>query len=294
MTTAAVVTPSGPRQRDWPRTALAVWTTLCILFLLIPIGFVIVHSLNGGNSFNIWKKFGGLTWYRKIWNDIPFRNTLLNSFKAAVGSTIIALFIGAFAGVAVARRQGRWTKPFLALLFLILVTPEIIDAVALLGWFNSVIKGPFQNGLFGVRGGMLSLWVGHSLFSSAVVTLIVRARLDGLDESLEEAAADLGATPARVFRQITLPLMTPALAASGMLSLSFSLDNTIMSSFISGNASTYPVYLLGTVKSSTKPSAGAGAVVLFVATLLAATATVIVLRRSGQSSSEIASNLAAG
>ncbi len=288
-----------PRKRDWPRVGLAVWTFLCVAFLLLPIGFVIVHSFNGGNSFSIWKEWGGLKWFRKIWDDKPFRDTLVNSFKAAIGSTMIALVIGALAGVAVVRRPGRWVKFFMSLLFLILVTPEIIDAVGLLGWFFDIVDGfpgrnPFLKGLFGIRGGMISLWVGHSLFSSAVVTLIVRARLQGLDESLEEAAADLGATPARAFRQITLPLMAPALMAGGMLSLSFSLDNTIMSSFIAGDSSTFPVLLLGTVKSTPKPNVGAGAVILFLVTLLAATATVIVLKRSGQSSSEIASNLAAG
>ncbi len=282
------------RTRDWPRLALGIWAFLCVAFLLLPIGFVVAHSFNGGNSFSIWKEFGGAQWYRKVWDDKPFRDTLINSFKAAIGSTLIALVIGGLAGVAVVRRPGRWTKVFMTLLFLILVTPEIIDGVALLGWFFQTLEGPFLNGFLGIRGGMISLWVGHSLFSSAVVTLIVRARLQGLDESLEEAAADLGAPPGRAFRQITLPLMAPALMAGGMLSLSFSLDNTIMASFIAGDASTYPTLLLGTVKSTPKPNVAAGAVILFIITLMAATATVIVLKRSGQSSAEIASNLAAG
>lgn len=288
------MTTTVARKRDLPRVALGIWAFVCIAFLLLPIVFVIAHSFNGGNSFSIWKEWGGFKWYHKIWDDKPFRSTLINSFKAAIGSTILSVVIGALAGVAVVRRTGRWTKFFMGLLFLILVTPEIIDGVALLGWFLKILQGPFINGIFGIRGGMISLWVSHSLFSSAVVTLIVRARLQGLDESLEEAAADLGATPARVFRQITLPLMAPALVAGAMLSLSFSLDNTIISSFIAGDSSTFPVFLLGTVKSTPKPNVGAGAVVLFLTTLMAATATVIVLKRSGQSSAEIASNLAAG
>lgn len=291
-----VAIPSVKRTRDGAKFALGLWTWLVVLFLMIPIFFVVLHSFNGGNSFNIWKEWGGGRWYKRIIDDKPFRDTLINSFKAAFGSTVISLIIGALAGVAVSRRRGKWTGPFLGILFLILVTPEIIDAVALLGWFNQVpgVKNIFQNGLLGIRGGMLSLWVGHSLFSSAVVTLIVRARLEGLDESLEEAAADLGAPPGRAFRQITLPLMSPALVAGGMLSLSFSLDNTIMSSFIAGDSSTYPVYLLGTVKSTPRPSIAAGAVVLFLTTLIAAAITISTLKRSGQSSSEIASNLAAG
>ena len=277
---------------DVYRTLGGVWTTLVVIFLMIPIVYVIIHSMNGGNSFNIWKEWGGLTWYRELFDNRSVRNTLVNSFKAAIGSTIIAVFIGALAGVALVRRRGRWTNWFMALLFLVLVTPEVIDGFALLSWFfEREFNSPFQDGFLGIRGGMIRLWIGHSLFSSAVVTLIVRARLQGLDESLEEAAADLGAPPVRVFRQITLPLMVPALVAGAMLSFSFSLDNVILSSFVGNDSSTFPLYLLGTVKSSTRPTAGSGAVVLFMFTLVFAAVTVLVLRRSGQSSSEMAANM---
>ncbi len=281
------------RSIDVYRTLGGVWTTLVVIFLLIPIVYVIIHSMNGGNSFNIWKEWGGLTWYRELLDNRSVRNTLINSFKAAIGSTLIAVFIGALAGVALVRRRGRWTNWFMALLFLVLVTPEVIDGFALLSWFfERDFNSPFQNGFLGIRGGMIRMWIGHSLFSSAVVTLIVRARLQGLDESLEEAAADLGAPPTRVFRQITLPLMVPALVAGAMLSFSFSLDNVILSSFVGNDSSTFPLYLLGTVKSSTRPTAGSGAVVLFSFTLFFAAVTVLVLRRSGQSSSQIAANMA--
>ena len=270
-----------------------VWTTLVVIFLMIPVVYVIIHSMNGGNSFNIWKEWGGLTWYRELFDNKSLRGTFINSFKAAIGSTLIAVFIGGLAGVALVRRRGKWTNWFMLLLFLVLVTPEVIDGFALLSWFfEREFNSPFENGFLGIRGGMIRLWIGHSLFSSAVVTLIVRARLQGLDESLEEAAADLGAPPTRVFRQITLPLMVPALVAGAMLSFSFSLDNVIVSSFVGNDASTFPLFLLGTVKSSTRPTAGSGAVVLFSFTLFFAAVTVLVLRRSGQSSSQIAANLA--
>ena len=284
------------RQRiDVAKLLLGVWTAALIVFLMLPILYVIIHSMNGGNSFNIWKEFGGLKWYRELLDTPSTRDTLINSFKAAIGSTLIAVVIGALAGVALVRRPGRWTALYFGLLVLVMVTPEIIDGFGLLGLFFNTLSGTFfEQGLFGIRGGMLRMWIGHSLFSSAVVTLIVRARLQGLDESLEEAAADLGATPVRAFRQITLPLMSPALIAGAMLSFSFSLDNVITSNFVGNDASTFPVYLLGTVKSSTKPSAGAGGVLLFAFTLAFAAVAILVAKRSGQSSSEIASNLAAG
>src|SRR4029079_8963378 len=94
-----------------------------------------------------------------------------------------------------------------------------VDAIGYLIWFVR-IGGPLDDGY-------VRLWIGHSVFSSAVVTLIVRARLARLDESLEEAAADLGATPARVFRQITLPLIAPALLAGGLVAFNVRLANTI-------------------------------------------------------------------
>ena len=135
--------------------------------------------------------------------------------------------LGSFAGIALARRKGKWTVLFLALVFLILVTPEIVDAIALLIWYVR-LGGPFGPSMTipAVSYGMLRLWVGHSLFATAVVTLIVRARLEGMEETLEEAAADLYATPWRRFRQITLPLMLPAVLAGALLAFSFSLDDT--------------------------------------------------------------------
>ena len=129
----------------------------------------------------------------------------------------------------------------MALVFLVLVTPEIVDAIALLIWYVR-IKGPFGPGFSDIidsdliNYGLMRLWVGHALFSTAVVTLIVRARLAGFDESLEEAAADLYAPPGRRFRQITLPLMMPAVLAGGLLAFSLSLDNTIISTFVASPA----------------------------------------------------------
>ena len=178
-------------------------------------------------------------------------------------------------------------------LFLILVTPEIMDAIALLGWFVRV-GGPFNHKVGPLNNGILRLWVGQSLYTSALVTLIVRARLAGLDESLEEAAGDLAAT-GRAFRQITLPLISSALIAGGLLSFTLCLDNTIIANSVStAGSSTFPVYVIGTAKSTTKPFVGAAAVVLFGVTVMALGFVYSVLRKSGDSSSKIASTLAGG
>ena len=170
---------------------------------------------------------------------------------------------------------------FLALVFLILVTPEIVDAIALLIWYVR-IGGPFGPNMRipAVSYGMLRLWVGHSLFATAVVTLIVRARLQGLEETLEEAAADLYAPPGRRFRQITLPLMLPAVLAGALLSFSFSLDDTIISSFVSvAGASPWPVYVFSAVRNVLRPEIASVSTLLLLLTLFAIACVAIVLRR---------------
>jgi len=241
--------------------------------------------------------------YSDLFNETGLGLALRNSFTAAIGGTLIAVVLGGLAGVALARRLGGWSKPFMFVLFLILVTPEIMDAIALLGWFVKVgqweILGrhpfPFNTGVGPAKDGMLRLWVGQSLYTSALVTLIVRARLAGLDESLEEAAADLGAPPARAFRQITLPLISSALVAGGLLSFTLCLDNTIIANSVStAGTSTFPVYVIGSAKSTTRPFVGAAAVVLFGITVMSLWFVYSVLRRSGDSSSQIASTLAGG
>lgn len=252
-----------------------------------PIGFALAVVANGLLT----------DWYRDIFDVAGIGDAIRNSFIAALGATIIAVIIGGLAGVGLARRPGRWTTVFMAVVFLILVTPEIMDAIALATWFPRiqdipVLGYPFTEGLGPFNGGINKLWVGQSLYASAVVTLIVRARLAGLDESLEEAAADLGATPARAFRQITLPLISSALVAGGLLSFTLCLDNAVISTLISeAGSTTFPVALLGATRSTIKPFWGVGAVILFAITMAALSFVAVVLRRSGSSSSDIAATL---
>jgi spermidine/putrescine transport system permease protein len=252
-----------------------------------PIGFALAVVANGLLT----------DWYRDIFDFAGIGDAIRNSFIAALGATIIAVIIGGLAGVGLARRPGRWTTVFMAVVFLILVTPEIMDAIALATWFPRiqdipVLGYPFTEGLGPFNGGINKLWVGQSLYASAVVTLIVRARLAGLDESLEEAAADLGATPARAFRQITLPLISSALVAGGLLSFTLCLDNAVISTLISeAGSTTFPVALLGATRSTIKPFWGVGAVILFAITMAALSFVAVVLRRSGSSSSDIAATL---
>ena len=294
--TAVAVTPPPTRRRriDFVSIGLGVWTVIVLIFLFLPIGFIVAHSFNKGKALLVWQGFS-TKWYHELFQNEPLVQAIRNSLKVAVGSTLIAVVLGAFAGIALARRGGKWATGFMAIVFLILVTPEIVDAIALLIWFVR-IGGPFATGLslfgHGFNAGTVRLFVGHSLFSSAVVTLIVRARLQGLDESLEEAAADLGATPSRAFRQITLPLMAPALLAGALLAFTFSLDNTIVATFVStAGSTTLPVYVFSSVRSVIKPDVAAAATLMLVLTLVALGAVAFVLRRGGESAGDVAATL---
>lgn len=232
-------------------------------------------------------------WYLKIFQQAGVGEGMRGSFLAAFGGTLIAVVIGGLCGVALARHPGKWAAVMMGLLFLILVTPEIMDAIALAGWMQRV-GGPLNSDTLGVPFGVLRLWIGQSLYASAVVTLIVRARLAGVDTALEEAAGDLGAPPARAFRQVTLPLISPALIAGGLLSFTLCLDNTVISSLISGASSTFPVSLISATKSEIKPFWGVGSVVLFVMTMALLAFVARVLKKSGDSSGQIAATLGGG
>jgi len=262
---------------------LGVWTAIVFVFLFLPIAYVVVHSFSGARSFQIW---GGFTTepYSAMLDNRQLRDAVSNSLKAAVGSTLVSLVIGTFAGIALARRPGRWTIGFMVLVLLILTTPEIVDAIGLQLWFFR-LEGIFTSGLW-------PLWIGQSIFSSAVVTLIVRARMAGLDDSLEQAAADLYATPVTAFRQITLPLVAPAVLAGGLLAFTFSLDNVVITQFISSpDTNTFPVYVFGLTRTVMKPDVGAMSTVLIGFTLVALVLVALVLRRSGDDASKIAATL---
>ncbi len=138
----------------------------------------------------------------------------------------------------------------------------------------------------------MRLVVAHSLFSTAVVAFIVRARMSGLDASLEEAAADLYAPPLRRFTQITLPLMMPAVVAGAMMAFTLSLDDVILSSFVSVQGETpWPVYIFSAVRSGLRPSIASMSTIMLAVTLVLIGAAALVLRRGTRSSGEVVSTM---
>ncbi|MBX3092081.1 MAG: ABC transporter permease [Cryobacterium sp.] len=268
-----------------------IWGILVLLFLFAPIIVILVYSFNTGRLLIAFDGFG-IEPFLTILNKPAIQNAVWVSIRSGVFSALFATAIGTLAGVAMARRPGKWVGWFLALLVLVTVTPEIVDAVSLLPWVvflgQDLGLGIFNDGIF-------RLVVGNSLFSIAVVSYIVRARLVGISESLEEASADLYAPPLRTFWRITLPLAMPAVLAGGLLSFTLSLDNTIVSSFVSVSGTTpWPVYVLSAVRSGLRPEIASVSTLMLIVTLLALALVAWVLKRSGDSATEIARTMAGG
>ncbi len=277
--------PRNRLGRAWSDRGLTVWGVLVMLFLFAPILVIIIYSFNDGRLLVSWDQFG-LAPYQALLEKPAIRSAVVVSLQVAALSSVLATLLGTTAGVALARRPGRWTYWFIGLLLLVSVTPEIVDAVSLLPWFvylgQDAGLSPFDNGI-------VRLVVGHSLFSTAVVAYIVRARLIGLDESLEEASADLYAPPLRTFRRITVPLAMPAVLAGALLAFTLSLDNTIVSAFVQVSGSTpWPVYVLSALRSGLRPEIAAVSTVMLVLTLAVLALVAVVLRRSGDSATDIA------
>jgi ABC-type spermidine/putrescine transport system permease subunit II len=251
------------------RVALLSWTALTFVFLFLPILVVVTYSFNGGRNLYVWTEFSP-DWYGRALDNPRVVSALMVSLKAALINAAIAVALGVPAGMALARRKGAWTGPFLALLFVILGTPELVSAIGQMIWLDRI----------GLYDGLLRLAVGHSLFNIAVVALIVRARAEGLSDTLEEAAADLGARPWRTFLEITLPLMAPAVLAGVLLSFTFSFDDVIISLFVQRpGTSTLPIYILSSFKPGLKGDVAAIVVITLGLSLIGMLAAATLLLR---------------
>lgn len=279
------------RRRGAGDRILGIWSVLVFAFLFLPIVVIILSSFNSGRLLVAWDGFS-LAPFAALVEKPVIRDAVMVSLRTGLIAAILASILGTLAGVAMARRPGRWVWWFLGLLLLVAVTPEIVDAIALLPWL--VFLGQDLGiGLF--NDGTMRLVVGHSLFSVAIVSYIVRARLVGLDERLEEASADLYATPLRTFGRVTLPLAMPAVMAGFLLSFTLSLDNTVVSSFVQVSGTTpWPVYVLSSLRSGLRPEIAAVSTVMLLLTLASLALVALVLKRAGDSTTEIARTMAGG
>ncbi|WP_353808618.1 ABC transporter permease [Agromyces sp. SYSU T00194] len=274
-----------PARKSASDIALTVWSILVFGFLFVPIIVIVIYSFNTGRLLVAWDGFG-IDAFLTIFQKPAIQNAVMVSIQSGIIAAFIATTLGTLAGIAMASRPGKWVGWFLVLLLLVSVTPEIVDAVALLPWMVTLGQ---DFGLTLFNNGIARLVVGHTLFATAVVSYIVRARLAGLDAQLQEASADLYATPLKTFFKVTLPLAMPAVLAGFLLSFTLSLDNTIVSAFVQVSGATpWPVYVLSAVRTGLRPEIAAVSTLMLLLTLVALAFVAFVLRRAGDSATQIA------
>jgi spermidine/putrescine transport system permease protein len=282
---------ANKRRRDPVSIGMAIFGVLVFLFLFLPIVVIVIYSFNTGRLLAAWEGFGFTAYTNAAANEV-IRGSVLTSLQAAFGAAILSTILGTLGGLALARarHKARWAAILTGLLALTLVTPEIVDAISILPWFVSLGT---DFGFTPINNGMVRLVVAHTVMSIAVVTFIVRARMQGTDMALEEAAADLYATPWNRFWQITLPIAAPGILAGALMSFTLSLDNTIVSSFVQVPGNTpWPVYIFSSLKVSLRPEIAAVSTIMLLLTLVALAVVALVLRRFGESSTDIAKTIA--
>ncbi|QDX82116.1 spermidine/putrescine ABC transporter permease [Denitratisoma sp. DHT3] len=224
-------------------------------FLYIPLAVVVLFSFNDSQLNAQWVGFT-LRWYAKLAGDGEMLRAAANSLAIALLSSSCATALGAMAGIA----MHRYRIPGLSFLVLTPVAmPEILLGVSLLLFFRQVLD---------LTLGFLSILVAHITFSIGFVAVIVRARLAGMDESIFEAARDLGASPWATFRRITLPLILPALVAGFLMSFTLSIDDFVITFFVAGvGISTLPLQIYSMIKVAVTPEVNAVSTLLMALTL---------------------------
>ncbi len=237
-------------------------------FLYVPIVLVVVYSFNDSRLVTVWGGFS-TRWYGELLRNEQVLSAALLSLRVAVVTATVATVLGTMAGLALARfRRFRGRTLFTGMITAPLVMPEVITGLSLLLLFVTL------QGILGWPGarGATTITIAHITFAMAYVAVVVQSRVVALDESLEEAAMDLGGRPFRVLFDITLPLIAPAMMAGWLLAFTLSLDDLVIASFVSGpGASTLPMLIFSKVKLGVTPDINA------LATLIIAIVTVGVI-----------------
>ncbi|MEC9402909.1 MAG: ABC transporter permease [Pseudomonadota bacterium] len=257
------------RKISWRNLFLSVYGWLFLVFIYVPILLITVFSFNS-NPVNmmIWQGFT-FDWYRTIFgfptelNELTLYvestdqlyNAVLNSLTVALVTTAVSTVLGTSVALAVARFRFRLKNFYRALLFMPMIMPDIILGIALLIFFVS----------FGFGLGLHTIIIGHCTFLSSYVFIVVSARIADMDDSLEEASADLGADGWTTFRRVTLPLIAPGVIGGAMLAFIISMDDLVITYFISGvDSTTLPVHIYGMLRRGINPEINSIATVMLV------------------------------
>jgi spermidine/putrescine transport system permease protein len=275
-----MATPVGPLDyacRSWVRLMLMV----VFVFLYAPIITLIAFSFNDSRRNIVWQGFT-LDYYGKALRNDSLIEAFGNSLTIALASTIVSIILGALVAVLLWRFRFPCRAGYEGAMALPIVIPEICMGVAMLAFFSRVgwpsdLPWPFS---------LSAITIAHVSFSFPFVAVVVRARLEGFNRELAEAAQDLGATEWQVFRDVMIPFMRPGLVAGGMLAFTLSLDDFVITFFTSGpNTVTFPVKVYSMVRFSVTPEVNAASTILIVITV-ALTATALWLQNRANDKAE--------
>jgi putrescine transport system permease protein len=256
-----------------------IFSVMCFgyAFLYIPLASVIFYSFNESRLATVWSGFS-TRWYAELFRNEQVLDALFLSLRIALTAATMATIFGTLAGMALARfGRFRGRTLFTGMITSPLVMPEVITGLSLLLLFVSLqqLTGwPSQRGFN-------TITIAHTTFAMAFVAVIVQSRLASMDESLEEAAMDLGGRPFRVAIDITLPLIAPAMVAGWLLAFTLSLDDLVIASFVSGpGGSTLPMLIFSKVKLGVSPDINALATLIIVLVSAGVIAAHFVMRNT--------------
>jgi spermidine/putrescine transport system permease protein len=235
---------------------LGVWAGLALLYLFMPILVVIVFSFNDpAGRFNVtWEGFTLDHWKDPFAID-GLAEAMRNSLEIAAISTVIAVVLGTAMGLALVRHRFRGRAATDTFVFLPLATPEVVLGAALLAFFLTL----------NVATGFWTIVIAHVMFNVSYVVITIKARLEGMDLHIEEAARDLGANEWTTFRKVTLPLIAPGVAAAALLAFALSVDDFVITNFNAGATVTFPLYIWGAARQGLPPQVNVLATMLLLA-----------------------------
>ena len=248
-------------------------------FFYAPIVLLAIYSFSDSRTVGRWGGFT-LDWYRAIGDNEPVQDAIGVSLQVAAASTLVSVVLGTMSALALERFRFRGKRLFDALLYLPIIIPDVTMAVMMLLFFSKSLD--LVDAVFGldVAKGLGTIIVSHVAFNISFVSVVVRARLRGMDEQLEDAAADLYATRWQAFRYVTLPQIAPGVAGGALLALTLSLDDVVITQFVAGPGSTtLPVYVFGLIRRGVTPLINAVSVVMLAASMALVVASVLLQRR---------------
>lgn len=233
---------------------LEINIAVVFLFLYVPISAVVVFSFNSGEQTAVWQGFT-FDWYAALFEDAALWRACRNSLIIAGAATLIATVIGTATALAIERYRFRLRTALVRCLYLPIIMPDIVLAIALLTFYVQA-RMPL---------GLTSVIIAHGVFNIAYVTIVVRARLQGYDNSVEDAALDLGATEWQTFWRITLPLIAPGIIGGAMLAFTLSIDDFVITFFTAGVGwTTLSVHIYSLLKFGITPKINAISTMLLV------------------------------